>query len=438
MYHLKLLEERVGFWLTHLNIQWMNNSGILTWCLVTAIVGCLIAWYNLSMLEGARRFWGDSIVFNRFSPRNRRQRITLWALWIALFEVLIISHGGPNLTTAPKTVPAGSTQVMFDYDGSNSSAAQPGRQYFAAMSGEKDPGQQFQWGTNLDIEKFYTKELLPQLAKNEAGLETIVGAGFNTWDLTRDLSEDGALYYMLDNWVVVGGATGGGCDYASGLQADLDEFNKITELDKQAGDTAEKERFIVLFTDGGFTGDEKALDAVLDEINHENEINQAKLHLLLVEVGGAKPTSVKKYDEETNIVTKESFAGTTFAEPVTAVPGQGEVYPGYPVKGRMKTGEKTLLHILARVKYADLIYAPPGTMNIHYSFPQKLGGIYAQAGESNLRPVFYVIAILIYIAISTGGGGKPQLRLIFLPIRLSQITGAVVSTRNWFKRNRSK
>ena len=53
--------------------------------------------------------------------------------------------------------------------------------------------------------------------------------------------------------------------------------------------------------------------------------------------------------------------------------------------------------------------------------------------------MFYLIAILIYIAISTGGGGKPQLRLILLPIRLSQITGAVVSTRNWFnKRNRSK
>ncbi|MBX9685666.1 MAG: VWA domain-containing protein, partial [Candidatus Obscuribacterales bacterium] len=202
------------------------------------------------------------------------------------------------------------------------------------------------------------------------GLITVMGLGYNMWDPTRD--HEGALKYLLDNFVKVGAAPGGGADLASGLKAALDGF-------KLAGGT-DKERFIVLFTDGGFTGDNAALDKVLAELKQE------RVHLLIVGLGGAAAVTVPKYDP-TSRQRNGAYEGTTQYEPAI------------------------LQHMLSLSEGATLIAAPPGSEKVSYNFPQKAGGLYATPKQSNLYVYCLALAMLILLNITFGGGSLPKRKL---------------------------
>jgi hypothetical protein len=363
------------------NIKFMDPQVLWLWVPLIASSSGVLAWYNWRAMDIARQFWGDRFMLNRFSPTNGFQSRVLWGEWLAFLLIAALSLSGPNISQLPEMVPAGSTQVEFIYDVSPSMAAEDYRAFLPPPP-DGMPDSAFQFGTRLDAAKYFTAKLLPQLDQNEAGLVTMEGSGYNMWDVTRDLSKTGAFNHVLEKFVQIGSAPGGGSDYTSGIQSALDEFDLITGVEKNLGDTAQKVRFIVLFSDGGFTGSEADLNKVLDEVA------KRKVRLLIVALGGNAPITVPKYDGTTGRRNGQYFAGTTKLEP--------------GILEKMRT----------HVPGSELIYAPPGTQTIDYSFPQQAGGLYARATQSNLRPWLLLVDVLLLLLITAGGGAMPRWRLI--------------------------
>jgi hypothetical protein len=376
-----------------LNIQWTDYHWWM-WVLAAMALTVLVAYYNLRVLDNTRGYWGDRLVLEQFSPRSRGQSISLWTQWVLFVAMLSIACFSPNITTKPQMVEAGAVEWQNVFDVSPSQAAEDTRPFYGALSGESDPGSIFQWGTRLETNKaFFKKFLWPQLQENKAGSITVEGSGYNMWDITSDLSPGGALLHM-DRFIQVGAAGGAGCDYTSGIQTALNEFELIAELEKKAGDTAEKVRFIALWTDGGFTGNEEELNKVLDVLIKE------KIRLLIVDTAGNAPVTVPKYDVRTHKRNHESYDGMTKSQP------------------QLLQRMANRMHSLG-----TLILAPPGTKEIKYNIPQQAGGRYARPTHSNLKPYLLAIAVVLFFSLTTGGGGLPRLRF-FLPT----VRGSTLST----------
>lgn len=94
-----------------LNIKFMDPSVLYVWVPITLILGGALAWYNLRALNGARELWGDHIFLKQFSPKNSAQSKRLWAMWVGFVLILVVALAGPQLSTAPDMVPAGSVEV---------------------------------------------------------------------------------------------------------------------------------------------------------------------------------------------------------------------------------------------------------------------------------------------------------------------------------------
>jgi hypothetical protein len=405
-----------------LSIAWMDPHWWV-WLLASMGVVGLIAAYNIYLVVAAREIWGDRISVNDFSPVSISRTVSLWAQWAACVGALVVALCGPNVSTSPKTVEAGAVEWVNVFDVSPSEAAEDTRPYYAALTGLKDPGAAFQWGTRLDTNKaFFKRDLLPQLENNKAGIITVEGAGYNMWDITSDLAVGGAFQQMLNQFVQIGAAPGGGCDYTSGLQSALDEFELIASMEQKAanagGNKVDKDarqnkagygdnkvRFIALWTDGGFTGDEKELFKVLDLMV------ERKVRLLIVNTAGNAEVTVPKYDLRTHRRNGESYKGTT------------------------KADNKLLQRMADHMKgLGTLIVAPPGTEHISYSIPQQAGGRYSRPTEGNLKPYLLALAGLLFLSITAGGGGLPRLRFFLPKLSLSGYSLASLSTKLgiWF------
>lgn len=362
---------------------------------IVLVSGLALSWYSTKAIEGARKFYGDLALLDLFTPRSQKQTRSIWAQWILFFMVLVAAAAGPNASDTPSMVRAGAVQVMFLIDVSPSGGAEDYRPYIEAPPGKSVPTQMYQWGTRIDMAKqLIRRDFLPQLKDNEVGLITVQGSGYNMWDLTRD--HNGAFSYMLENFVQVGAAPGGGADFASGIQAALDEFKLIGGKDK--------ERFIVLFSDGGFTGDKAELDKVLQELNKQN------VRLLVVGLGGHTPVAVPKYDSSSK-QRNGAYEGTTKYEPAL------------------------LEHMAKSVKGGTLLAAPPGTEHVKYDFPAKAGGLYAVPKKSNLYFWFLIFDLLLLANITFGAGGLPKWKLV-LALCLEPFTW--LKNRRFFFQNNPK
>lgn len=379
-----------------LDIKFMDPHVLWVWVPITLVLGGAFALYNLRALKGARELWGDHVFLKQFSPRNDRESLSLWAQWLSFVAVLVFALAGPHLSTAPDMVPAGSVQVEFVYDVSPSMGAEDYRAFLPAPEGGTIPDPAFQWGTRLDAAKHYTDQLLPQLQGNEAGLVTVMGTGFNMWDITSDLSPRGAFNVMKRKFVQILAAPGGGSDYAAGIKAALDEFDLIGRVQTRLGDATNKVKFIVLFTDGGFTGKQEELDAALAEVKRRG------VRLLIVALGGERAITVPKYDSTTKRRSGQYFEGTTRLE-LSVLKRMRDAVPG-----------------------SQLIVAPPGTARIDYSFPQAAGGLHAKAAQSNLRPWLLLVAAFLFASLTAGGGGLPRWKYLVPKIRVSNLSPAAL------------
>jgi len=363
----------------HPLIFWLGLPCILSFLL-------LAAYYNTRLIEGLRKFYAPAgmILLDIFSPRSLKQLVSIWAHWILAACFLVTATAMPNGSFAPDLVRKGSVYVEFVVQVNNAMGDESDRKYHP----EGDPGAMYQWGTRLDqVKRYIDNDFLPQLKGNKTGITTVEGAGYNMWDLTDDNeSPISAFRVMLDSFTKVGSAPGKGANYASGFQSALDEFDLIRDMDKKAGDTVEKEYFIVLFADGNYSGDKEVLNKELAELAKRH------VHLLIVGMGEPNIVDVPKYD-----VTTHQRAG---------------VY-----EGQTQYNPAVLQEMQKAVPGADFIYAPPGTEHINYNFPAKSGGLYAVPHDANLYPWFVIAALLLISNLALSGGRLPRWRHIVLALQ---------------------
>jgi len=90
-----------------------------------------------------------------------------------------------------------------------------------------------------------------------------------------------SLRYQLK----IGNAPGGGSDYAEGFKEALNVFDQTPGPNKQ--------KVIVWFTDGGFTGEQAELQKVLAKVR------EANVRVIIVGVGSDTPQPIPVYDPNT-------------------------------------------------------------------------------------------------------------------------------------------
>lgn len=268
-------------------------------------------WTSAHQRLKARRDWAeDNILTERFTrPFSIKLEVLKASFWLIATAFVVLAASGPVMEDAPLQVREGSMELISVVDVSNSMAAEdyrpvmPPKPIYDA-AGKKVIGYTPQdqvvgaYGSRLDMTKHVIQtQIMPTLERNKLGLVNYSGEGFIQADLTDDYS---ALTWVMNHWMKIGQAPGGGSDYAVGLQTAFTMFKEEAPTDKQ--------RIILLFTDGGFSGDPAKLQQLL------GEIRAAGIRIIVVGLGSSTPVTIPLYSGDgqlTGYAQKDNEVVTT-------------------------------------------------------------------------------------------------------------------------------
>lgn len=236
-------------------------------------------WFlNFKARTIARRRYGEERLLSRISrtPSLKRE-VKVLLVWLAVVLLLTVAAADPVLPAAPAVVSKGTMQVVVVIDVSNSMAQEYYREDMSVPEDEVPPGA---FGSSLDMAKqLTTEEIMPAIRGNEIGVVGYAGRGFPQAELTFDFE---SVTWVLNHWMQIKDVPGIGSDYAAGLRQAVDIFDRSRHDDR--------ERVIVLFSDGGFTGTESDLAEVLSLLEERN------IRLVVVALGSPTPMSIPMYD----------------------------------------------------------------------------------------------------------------------------------------------
>ncbi len=246
----------------------------------------------------AREQYGEDRLVSRYTakPQLAREIFELGA-WLSFLALITVAAAGPLMSDVPQTARTGSLQVVVVLDVSRSQAAEDYRDILPAADGTQGSHVLGPHGSRLDMAKhIITTKILPAVPGNQVGLVTYKGSGFPKSDLTDDFA---ALRFVISNWVTIGEAPGGGSDFAEGLKEALETFKRDED--------PSKEKVIVLFSDGGFTGNAKDLSKVTQEIVQQH------IRLIVIGLGMPQPVPIPVYDKGqlTGYLQKDGTTVTT-------------------------------------------------------------------------------------------------------------------------------
>lgn len=200
---------------------------------------------------------------------------------------LILATAAPYQNNRPITVPEGPVEAVFVVDVSRSMAAEDYRQNMPADAGPR-PDLNSPWGSRLQMAKYQMGKIIDAIVGNKIGLVTYTAEGFAQAVPSHDLS---SLRFVLKHWVEIGTAPGDGSNYGKGIQTALDLLKLSQDKDKSGGN---KQKVVVLLTDGGFTGKEEDIEAAVERLKAENVklvivgIGMPGAHVIPVYIDGAR------------------------------------------------------------------------------------------------------------------------------------------------------
>lgn len=303
---------------------------------------------------------------DRTSPKwtLRSQWFNL-AAWTLTTAMLVFAAAGPTITGAPQTVPAGTLQVVVVLDLSKSMAPEDYRYTMPDEGNRTEIVGPF--GSRLDMAKYLMKNIMRNIAGNQLGIVTYTGEGFPQADLQDDFV---ALKFIIEKAIKIGGAPGGGSDFARGLAQALQTFKRDEDPNKQ--------KVIVLMSDGGFTGDKAELQAVVEELRKQN--------VKLIVVG----------------------LGTPQNQPIP-------IYVNNQLTGyeQLKEDQSTAileapLRELATAAQGDYLYVGPGETIPNLNWPTRLAGSKAQSHETPVYQYPLVAGLLLLLVLSLTGLKRRQ------------------------------
>ncbi|MCC6976725.1 MAG: VWA domain-containing protein [Candidatus Melainabacteria bacterium] len=202
--------------------------------------------------------------------------------------LMILALSAPYQNDKPVTVPEGPVQAAFVVDVSRSMAAEDYRHHMPADAGAV-PDLNSPWGSRLHMAKYQMGKIMDAIAGNEVGVVTYTAHGFAQAVPSKDQS---ALRFVLKHWVKIGSAPGDGSNYASGITTALDLLKQSENTSKQSENTS-KQKVIILFSDGGFTGNRKEITAAVERLKSEN------VKLVIVGIGTPGDNAIPQYENGT-------------------------------------------------------------------------------------------------------------------------------------------
>lgn len=263
-------------------------------------------WYaSFWFRRKGREQYGEAGLVNRYTRKPglaaELLRLTAWVVTLAL---LVVAAAGPLQSDAPQRARTGSLQVVIVMDVSKSMAAEDYRGVMPGPDGTDGALVVGPHGSRLDMTKYLiVTKIMPAIQGNQIGVVTYTGSGFPQSDLTDDYV---ALRFVLENWVKVGSAPGGGSDFAEGLKEAIATF-------KRDEDPA-REKVIVLMSDGGFTGKAEDLAAVTQELAAQ------RIRLIIVGLGMPTAIPIPVYDAQGQLTgyfkKDDKVVTTTIEEPI--------------------------------------------------------------------------------------------------------------------------
>lgn len=247
-------------------------------------VAAALWWLGYRARVSARASYGEARLIDRYSkPLSAGAEALHFFGYACTLLLLGIAAAEPVMDGSPLNASAGSVEVIVVTDVSRSMASEEYRPFMPARNGLAPLQVPGAYGSRLDFVKHTIESrIMPALSNNRLGIVTYSGLGFTQAEPTFDHS---SLRWILRHWMPIGGAPGNGSDFASGLLEALGLFsNARTDDPLTAG-----ERVIVLFSDGGFTGNADNLQQVV------SELSRRRVRLVIVGVGGAEPSAIPLY-----------------------------------------------------------------------------------------------------------------------------------------------
>lgn len=231
--------------------------------------------------KAARASYGEPRLVDRFSaPLNARREALCFGLYALSLVLIGLSAAAPVISGAAVNARAGTVDVVVVSDVSRSMASEEYRRYMPDRDGVPAAGVRGSYGSRLDFVKYLIESrIMPAAANNRLGIVTYSGLGFTQAELTFDF---GSLRWILRHWMPLGGAPGNGSDFASGLL-------EAQRLFADAPTEAARQRVIVLFSDGGFTGSADALSQAIAQLRARN------IALVIIGIGGEQPNPIPLY-----------------------------------------------------------------------------------------------------------------------------------------------
>ena len=186
----------------------------------------------------------------------------------------------PQRLSDTASFPQGTMDVICISDVSRSMAAQD---YRGQMNGEA-----LKAGTRLDmVRQIIRDRLIPALSSNRMGIVSFAGQSFDQAYLGDDYK---ALTWVVENQMLIGSALGEGANLEAGLQMAIHYMDVDARLakqrDPQAQPKKERQRVIVIFSDGGFDEESPKFQEIVVELA------KRKVKVLLVGMGGRTPLAI--------------------------------------------------------------------------------------------------------------------------------------------------
>jgi len=282
------------------NIHFANPQYLYS--LLGVIPAVAVLWFASYRLRlRARKLYGEEELVSRYTRKMKlSSEIVQLVAWLTAMVLLVVAAAGPRKPDAPQTARTGSLQVVVVMDVSKSMAAEDYRQVMPGPGGSDGSTVIGPHGSRLDMTKHVIVDrIMPAIPGNQIGIVTYSGAGFPQADLTDDYE---SLRFVLTHWVKVGSAPGGGSYMADGLSEAIATFQRDQD--------PKLEKVIVLFSDGGFNGEQADLAKVSQELVKQN------IRLIVVGLGMTQPVPIPAYngDQFTGYMTKDGRVVTTGLE----------------------------------------------------------------------------------------------------------------------------
>lgn len=259
----------------------LTNPAVLAWLPLAWLLAAACWWIALRSQRAMRELYGERELVDAYTRRESRRAVGLQLTgWLAVVTLLMVAIAHPVTRDEPHSVAAGSVRVVAVLDVSKSMGAEDYRDTMPVENGDRQAALLGPHGSRLAMAKYAIEhQIMPACRDNKLGLVTFAREFWPQSPCTTDFI---SLKWVMDHWVGMGSAPGGGSDYVAGLRGAVETI----KLDR---DSTRLDNVVILFSDGGWSQDRAGLVKVL------GDLAKLKVKLLVVGMGDTTPLQIPVY-----------------------------------------------------------------------------------------------------------------------------------------------